>query len=148
MAANTLGSATPRKPVLSVRERKIKDNAADWHNLILKWETLNDAGFATANGIANLKIRLRSEDKTELQSSSPASREDTDKTLPEYSKELETLCEELQTTLEALAKIQIKMEKLSSTTKGVYELENYHYRDGRPRPPLFHTWPTAHFSDM
>lgn len=46
----------------------------------------------------------RSEDKTELQGSSPASGEDADKTLPEYSKELETLCEELQTTLEALVR--------------------------------------------
>ncbi|XP_059230012.1 cyclin-dependent kinase 2-interacting protein [Mustela nigripes] len=148
MAANTPGSATPRKPVLSVSARKIKDNAADWHNLILKWETLNDAGFATANSIANLKTRVRSEDKTELQGSSPASGEDAEKTLPEYSKELEALCEELQTTLEALAKIQMKMEKLSLTTKGVCELENYHYRDGRPRPPLFHTWPTAHFYEV
>ncbi|XP_045633145.1 cyclin-dependent kinase 2-interacting protein isoform X2 [Ursus americanus] len=142
--ANTVGSTTPRKPVLSVSARKIKDNAADWHNLILKWETLNDTGFATANSIANLKIRL-CEDETELQGSSPASREGADKTLPEYSKELEMLCEELQTTFDALAKIQMKMEKLSSTTKGVCELENYRCADGRPQPPLFHTWPTTHF---
>ncbi|KAM8948131.1 cyclin-dependent kinase 2-interacting protein [Lycaon pictus] len=148
MAANTLGGTTLRKPVLSVSARKIKDNAADWHNLILKWETLNDTGFATANKIANLKISLWSEDKTELQSSSPASREDADKRLPEYSKELEALCEELQTTYDALAKIQMKMEKLSSTTKGVCELEDYHYRDGRNRPPLFHTWPTAYFYEV
>nr|XP_055160343.1 cyclin-dependent kinase 2-interacting protein [Nyctereutes procyonoides] len=148
MAANTLGGTTPRKPVLSVSARKIKDNAADWHNLILKWETLNDTGFATANKIANLKISLWSEDKTELQSSSPTSREDADKRLPEYSKELEALCEELQTTYDALAKIQMKMEKLSSTTKGVCELEDYHYRDGRHRPPLFHTWPTAYFYEV
>ena len=58
LSAKTLGSATPRKPVLSVSARKIKDNAADWHNLILKWETLNDGGFATANNIANLKMSL------------------------------------------------------------------------------------------
>ncbi|XP_045633148.1 cyclin-dependent kinase 2-interacting protein isoform X5 [Ursus americanus] len=146
--ANTVGSTTPRKPVLSVSARKIKDNAADWHNLILKWETLNDTGFATANSIANLKIRLCSEDETELQGSSPASREGADKTLPEYSKELEMLCEELQTTFDALAKIQMKMEKLSSTTKGVCELENYRCADGRPQPPLFHTWPTTHFYEV
>ncbi|XP_077632612.1 cyclin-dependent kinase 2-interacting protein [Crocuta crocuta] len=148
MAANTLGSATPRKPVLSVSARKIKDNAADWHNLILKWENLNDTGFTTANNIANLKVSLRSEDKTELRSSSPASAENAGRTLPEYSKELERLCEELRTTFEALAKIQMKMEKLSSTTKGICELENYHYGDERQRPPLFHTWPTAHFYEV
>ncbi|XP_012502510.1 PREDICTED: cyclin-dependent kinase 2-interacting protein [Propithecus coquereli] len=101
----TLGIATPRKPVLSVSARKIKDNAADWHNLILKWETLNDAGFTTANNIANLKISL-------------------------------------------LTKIQVKMEKLSSTTKGICELENYHHGEESKRPPLFHTWPTTHFYEV
>lgn len=39
----------------------------------------------------------------------------------------------------------MKMEKLSSTTKGICELENYHYKEERNRPPLFHTWPTAFF---
>ncbi|XP_019494821.1 PREDICTED: cyclin-dependent kinase 2-interacting protein [Hipposideros armiger] len=148
MEAKTLGSATPRKPVLSVSARKIKDNAADWHNLILKWETLSDAGFATANNIANTKISLLSKYKMELESSSPASDENTEKVHPEYSKELEMLCEELQATLDGLTKIQVKMEKLSSTTKGVCELENYHYGQESKQLPLFHTWPTAHFYEV
>ncbi|XP_055274566.1 cyclin-dependent kinase 2-interacting protein isoform X3 [Moschus berezovskii] len=146
LLAKTLGTVTPRKPVLSVSARKIKDNAADWHNLILKWETLNDGGFATANNIANMTISLLSKDKIELASSGLASDNRAEKEQPEYSRELETLCEELQTTLESLTKIQMKMEKLSSTTKGVCELEDYHYGGERGRPPLFHTWPTAHFS--
>ncbi|XP_019602751.2 cyclin-dependent kinase 2-interacting protein isoform X4 [Rhinolophus sinicus] len=145
MDAKTLRSATPRKPVSSVSARKIKDNAADWHNLILKWETLNDAGFATANHIANTKISLLSENKVELESGSLASDEDAEKVHPGYSKELELLCEKLQATLDGLTKIQVKMEKLSSTTKGICELENYHYGEENKRPPLFHTWPTAHF---
>ena len=41
----------------------------------------------------------------------------------------------------------MKMEKLSSTTKGVCELENYHYMEEQKRPLLFHTWPTAHFCE-
>uniref|UniRef100_G1PZ79 Cyclin dependent kinase 2 interacting protein n=1 Tax=Myotis lucifugus TaxID=59463 RepID=G1PZ79_MYOLU len=196
MSAKTLGSATPRKPVLSVSARKIKDNAADWHNLIMKWETLNDAGFATANSIANMKISLLSKDKIELESRSPACDENAEQRPREYSAELDALCEELRATLDGLVrpevpgrvgaawlsghrgrsspltaslgstvnmprlwgpqrllsplssvwtKIQVKMEKLSSTTKGVCELENYHYGQDSSRPPLFHTWPTAHF---
>ncbi|XP_059541852.1 cyclin-dependent kinase 2-interacting protein isoform X1 [Myotis daubentonii] len=145
MEAKTLGSATSRKPVLSVSARKIKDNAADWHNLIMKWETLNDAGFATANNIANMKISLLSKDKIELESRSPACDENAEQRPREYSAELEALCEELRATLDGLTKIQVKMEKLSSTTKGVCELENYHYGQDSSRPPLFHTWPTAHF---
>ncbi|XP_040112833.1 cyclin-dependent kinase 2-interacting protein isoform X4 [Oryx dammah] len=147
MEAKTLGTVTPRKPVLSVSARKIKDNAADWHNLILKWETLNDGGFATANSIANMKISLLSKDKIELVSSGLASDDCAEKEHPEYSRELETLCEQLQATLEGLTKIQMKMEKLSSTTKGVCELEDYHHGEERKRPPLFHTWSTAHFSN-
>ncbi|XP_063096988.1 cyclin-dependent kinase 2-interacting protein isoform X2 [Cavia porcellus] len=146
MEAKPLGAVVPQKPVLSVSARKIKDNAADWHNLIQKWEALNDAGFATANSIANLKISLLSRDKAEPDSSSPASEDDEEKTHPDYDKELETLCEELQATLEGLTKIQVKMEKLSSTTKGICELENYYYGEETRRPLLFHTWPTAHFS--
>nr|KAF6269909.1 cyclin dependent kinase 2 interacting protein [Myotis myotis] len=147
MEAKTLGSATSRKPVLSVSARKIKDNAADWHNLIMKWETLNDAGFATANNIANMKISLLSKDKIELESRSPACDENAEQRPREYSAELEALCEELRVTLDGLTKIQVKMEKLSSTTKGVCELENYHYGQDSSRPPLFHTWPTAHFCE-
>ncbi|KAM5177173.1 cyclin-dependent kinase 2-interacting protein isoform 3-T3 [Callospermophilus lateralis] len=145
MEAKTLRVTTPRKPVLSVSARKIKDNAADWHNLILKWETLSDAGFTTANNIANLKISLLSKDKIELNSSSPASNGNEEKMYPQYDKELEVLCEELQATLDGLTKILVKMEKLSSTTKGICELENYHYGEESARPPLFHTWPTTHF---
>lgn len=147
-SAKTLGSMIPRKPVLSVSARKIKDNAADWHNLILKWETLNDAGFATANNIANLKISLLSKDKIELENSSLASNDNAEKMHPEYSKELEMLCEGLQATLDGLTKIQGKMEKLSSTAKGICELENYHYGEETKRPLLFHTWPTAHFYEV
>nr|XP_020034430.1 cyclin-dependent kinase 2-interacting protein [Castor canadensis] len=148
MEAKTLGIATPRKPVLSVSARKIKDNAADWHNLILKWERLSDAGFTTASSIANLKISLLSKDKIELENNRPASNENDEKTYPEYDTELETLCEELQATLDGLSKIQVKMEKLSSTTKGICELENYHYGEESKQPPLFHTWPTTHFYEV
>ncbi|XP_054989466.1 cyclin-dependent kinase 2-interacting protein isoform X1 [Sorex araneus] len=143
--AKTLGSATPRKPVLSVSARKLKDNAADWHNLILKWETLNDKGFATANSIANLKLSLLDKDKIELEGGGPSYAENAETVFPEYSKELEVLCEELQATLDGLTKIQVKMEKLTSTTRGVCELENYHHGAEGTRPPMFDTWPTAQF---
>uniref|UniRef100_A0A2K5JWL0 Cyclin dependent kinase 2 interacting protein n=1 Tax=Colobus angolensis palliatus TaxID=336983 RepID=A0A2K5JWL0_COLAP len=102
MEAKIVGIVTPRKPVLSVSARKIKDNAADWHNLILKWETLSDAGFTTASNIANLKISLLNKDKIELDSSSPVLKEKEEKVCLEYNEELEKLCEELQATLDGL----------------------------------------------
>nr|XP_036847582.1 cyclin-dependent kinase 2-interacting protein isoform X4 [Manis javanica]XP_036847583.1 cyclin-dependent kinase 2-interacting protein isoform X4 [Manis javanica]XP_036847584.1 cyclin-dependent kinase 2-interacting protein isoform X4 [Manis javanica] len=84
----------------------------------------------------------------ESESSSQAFSENAEKMPPGYCKELEKLCEELQTTFDGLTKIQVKMEKLSSTTKGICELENYHYGEEKKRPPLFHTWPTAHFWEV
>ncbi|XP_012869517.1 PREDICTED: cyclin-dependent kinase 2-interacting protein [Dipodomys ordii] len=146
--AKTPETTTPRKPDLSVSARKIKDNAADWHNLILKWETLSDAGFTTANNIANLKISLLNKEQIELENSNPVFSENEEKRCPEDDKELESLCKELQVTLDGLAKIQVKMEKLSSTTKGICELENYYYGEEHRRPPLFHTWPTTYFYEV
>nr|KAF6271027.1 cyclin dependent kinase 2 interacting protein [Pipistrellus kuhlii] len=104
MEPKTLGSATSRKPVLSVSARKIKDNAADWHNLILKWEALNDAGFATANNIANTKLSLLSQDKIESESRSLSCDENAEQRPREYSAELEALCEELRATLDGLTR--------------------------------------------
>nr|XP_031535270.1 cyclin-dependent kinase 2-interacting protein isoform X2 [Vicugna pacos] len=126
MEAKTLGSTTPKKPVLSVSARKIKDNAADWHNLILKWETLNDGGFATANNIANMKISLLSKDKIELETSSLVSDENAGKICPEYNRELEMLCEELQVTLDSLVHTLPEREEtgwLSSCTETLQPAE-------------------------
>lgn len=49
-------SLTPQASVSPGSARKIKDNAADWHNLMMKWETLNDSGFSAATKIVNMKI--------------------------------------------------------------------------------------------
>uniref|UniRef100_A0A8D0GST9 Cyclin dependent kinase 2 interacting protein n=1 Tax=Sphenodon punctatus TaxID=8508 RepID=A0A8D0GST9_SPHPU len=138
---------TPRRPVLSVSARKIKDNAADWHNLMMKWETLNDNGFATANKIVNVKIATQFKDNNlEIECDSIAS--DSGKQLPDYNEELEQCCTQLLETLENMSKIQMKMEKLSTTTKGICDLETYNYREGASRPPLFHTWPTTYFYEV
>lgn len=36
--------------------RKIKDNAADWHNLMIRWEKLNEEGFILAGNIVELRM--------------------------------------------------------------------------------------------
>ena len=45
-----------RKGNLTGSARKLKDNAADWHNLILKWDRLNDEGSTIATKIVNYRI--------------------------------------------------------------------------------------------
>uniref|UniRef100_A0A4X2K9D6 Cyclin dependent kinase 2 interacting protein n=1 Tax=Vombatus ursinus TaxID=29139 RepID=A0A4X2K9D6_VOMUR len=63
-------------------------------------------------------------------------------------RKLEMLCKELHKTLENLAKLQAKMEKSTSTTKEICNLENYHSGNGNCQTPLFHTWPTTYFYEV
>ncbi|XP_051834295.1 cyclin-dependent kinase 2-interacting protein isoform X1 [Antechinus flavipes] len=147
MDVKNSGIITPKRTILSVSARKIKDNAADWHNLLLKWETFNNVGFSIANKIGNIKISALTEGKVELECNSIASGICSQKAHPKYNEELEMLCKELHDTLANLAKVQMKMEKLTSTTKGICNLENYHHGNGN-QTPLFHTWPTTYFYEV
>uniref|UniRef100_A0A8D0BBK5 Cyclin dependent kinase 2 interacting protein n=1 Tax=Salvator merianae TaxID=96440 RepID=A0A8D0BBK5_SALMN len=139
-------SVTPKTPVLSVSARKIKDNAAEWHNLVMKWEALNDKGFSTATKIVNIKIATESKDgrlETECNTALETKR------LPvplDYNVELELCCTELLTTFENMAKIHQKMERLCSTTKGICELEKFNHQDRKT--PFFHTWSTPYFYEV
>ncbi|XP_066468375.1 cyclin-dependent kinase 2-interacting protein isoform X2 [Tiliqua scincoides] len=141
MAAKSL---SPQAPVLSVSARKLKDNAADWHNLMMKWETLNDNGFSSATKIVNIKIATEfKENKLETECDSVFSESGR---LPlDYNVELESCCAELLGTFENMAKIHQKMEKLCSTTKGICNLETYH---GAYKRLFFHTWPTSYFYEV
>ncbi|KAM7164989.1 cyclin-dependent kinase 2-interacting protein isoform 2-T2 [Macrochelys suwanniensis] len=146
-SAKSPAAVAPKRPVLSVSARKIKDNTADWHNLMMKWETLNNNGFTIANKIVNLKIGTQFKDnKLEIECDNIAS--DCGKLSPDYNEELEMFCAELLGTLENMAKIQLKMEKLCSATKGICDLETYHYENGDCLTPLFHTWPTTYFYEV
>ncbi|XP_071972318.1 cyclin-dependent kinase 2-interacting protein [Engystomops pustulosus] len=131
-------TVTPKKSALTGSARKIKDNAADWHNLMLKWESYNNTAFSAANKIVNLKISSLSTEKM-LLDDTKTPRDSTDK------EELEKLCSELLELFEKQQQIQLKMEKLTSTFKGVCDLEAYQCSGDIPRPILFHTWPTNLF---
>ncbi|KAJ6661932.1 hypothetical protein lerEdw1_013103 [Lerista edwardsae] len=141
MAAKSL---TPHAPVLPVSARKIKDNAADWHNLMMKWETLNNNGFSAATKIVNMKIATEfKEDKLETESDTVIS--ESGRLPQDYNVELESHCAELLGTFENMAKIHQRMEKLCSTAKGICNLETYHH--GTHKTLLFHTWPTSYFCE-
>ncbi|XP_042655127.1 cyclin-dependent kinase 2-interacting protein isoform X3 [Tyto alba] len=146
MAAKSPADGTPRRPVLPVSARKIKDNAADWHNLMMKWERLNDDGFTTANKIINMKISEQFQDnKLEIACDNGAI--ESEKPVPKYNEELDNCCAELLETLKHMRKIQLKMERLTSTTKAICDLEAFHHGAGNCTAPFFHTWPTPYFSD-
>ncbi|CAI9607110.1 unnamed protein product, partial [Staurois parvus] len=138
-AGKSPGCVTPKKTVLTGSTRKVKDNAADWHNVMLKWENLNDSAFGVASKIVNLRISNLSYEKMLADDTLPGNQNVKDK------EELERMCSELVDILESMQQIQMKMEKLTSTFKGVCDLEAFQCRGETPCPVLFHTWPTSLF---
>lgn len=144
MDARSPRSITPKRAAVSGSARKVKDNAADWHNFILKWEKLNDIGFNAANKIVNLKIStLTKDNKLETESDNAIAGNPLTN-----NQELEMFCTELLDTFENMSKLQLKMERLTSTFKGVCNLQSYHHGEDQHTTPLFHTWPTTHFYDV
>ncbi|XP_060789007.1 cyclin-dependent kinase 2-interacting protein isoform X1 [Neoarius graeffei] len=147
-----MNEATPpgRKGNLTGSARKLKDNAADWHNLILKWERLSDEGSTIATKIVNFRLsKDRSVKEPEVmmedQSSSAAPAE---RSAYHSNPELEEECSKLQNVVDKLAHILSKMEKMVSAEKGICELETFQYGEkGRPTP-LFQTWSTSQFAEV
>ncbi|XP_029453843.1 cyclin-dependent kinase 2-interacting protein isoform X2 [Rhinatrema bivittatum] len=145
MEAKSPGFVTPKRPALSVSARKIKDNAADWHNLILKWDSLNDSGFNIANKIVNMKMNSQFRNgKLEIECDSSTAQSGS---ICSDNEELQQGCTELLHTLEKMEKIQMKMEKLSSTVKGICDLETYLHGSVH-KTILFHTWPVTYFYEI
>ncbi|CAM4645031.1 unnamed protein product [Leuciscus chuanchicus] len=143
-------STTPgKKGNLTGSARKLKDNAADWHNLILKWERLNDEGSTIATKIVNLGLNKKSNMESDMVMEGGSSAAgDPSKNLKQSNQELEEECVKLQDVVEKMANILSKMEKMVSDERGICELEAFQYGEkGRPEP-LFHTWPTHQFAEV
>ncbi|XP_060778837.1 cyclin-dependent kinase 2-interacting protein-like [Neoarius graeffei] len=146
-----MNEATPpgRKGNLTGSARKLKDNTANWHNLILKWERLSDEGSTIATKIVNFRLSKESVKEPEFmmedQSSSAAPAE---RSAYHSNPELEEECSKLQNVVDKLAHILSKMEKMVSAEKGICELETFQYGEkGRPTP-LFQTWSTSQFAEV
>lgn len=140
-------SVTSKRPASDLSVRKIKDSAADWHNIMLKWEQLNDSGFTIANKIVNMKLsaQFEHESKLELEQSNIGS--DSRQVPLVFNKELDDCCGELLAVQDTMTKLVSKMEKLCCTIKGICDLEAYHHGDAVQEMPLFHTWPVAYFKE-
>ncbi|KAJ8333334.1 hypothetical protein SKAU_G00422300 [Synaphobranchus kaupii] len=141
-------SASCRKWAVSGSARKLKDNAADWHNLIMKWDRLNDDGSTIANQIVNLKLSKEPVKETDM------AVEDGQTSIAQHAvtgsaagSVLEDRCSALLAILEKMAHLVSKMEKLASSTKGVCELQAFQQERAGVCGPLFHTWPATHFEE-
>ncbi|CAH1790695.1 unnamed protein product [Owenia fusiformis] len=130
-----------RQGNLTGNPRIIKDGAANWHNLIDKWNKLNDQGLAIVNDIANRRLAVIYEAKEGAdggQLSVP----------PPDGAELQELCLKLETVVNSMKGVVKKMSGLTQQFIGVSELEEYTSRQsGIPVEPLFQTLTSVQFSE-
>ncbi|XP_037098324.1 cyclin-dependent kinase 2-interacting protein isoform X1 [Syngnathus acus] len=111
--------------------RKLKDNAADWHNLMLRWEKLNDEGFTIATNIVNAR------------SSSEAA--GTSGNLVVGNLALRKECDKLEDVVNKMAAIVTKMERLMTSQRGLVDLEKFQFGAQGRKVPLFHSWNAKEF---
>ncbi|XP_040916364.1 cyclin-dependent kinase 2-interacting protein [Toxotes jaculatrix] len=135
-------SANRKCSAVTGSARKIKDNAADWHNLMLRWEKLSEDGFNTAANIVNMRISQSSQQQLVDESPSPSS-------LPSApaggAAELQDECHKLQDVIDKMVVVVTKMEHLMTSQRGIQDLEEFHFGPGGRKFPLFHTWNTKQF---
>ncbi|XP_056248953.1 cyclin-dependent kinase 2-interacting protein isoform X1 [Seriola aureovittata] len=128
--------------------RKIKDNAADWHNLILRWEKLNEDGFNVAAYIVNMRLSQNSQLQLVDQSSSPSSPSSASAApaAPAVgAAELQDECCKLQDVVDKMVTVVKKMEQLMTSQRGIQDLEEFQFGPEGRKCPLFHTWNTKQF---
>ncbi|CAN9501905.1 unnamed protein product [Ophioblennius macclurei] len=142
-----IAAATPsnRKSTgITGSSRKVKDNAADWFNLMLRWNKLNDEGFNVATNIVNMKRSQSDERLLVHESSSSAS---SPASLREQSESLQEECNRLQDVVHKMVAIVTKMERLMASQRGLRDLEEFQSATEGRKSPLFHSWTARQFEE-
>lgn len=117
--------------------RKLKDGAADLHNLVVKWNTLQIDGTNIVNEIANIKLErlLCQSDESEDHSSADL--------LPPS---LLPLCDKLTQLLKRMEKVVYRLSGLVSMCHGVEQLECRNQTTEKS-VILFQGWDLKQFED-
>ncbi|XP_054469971.1 cyclin-dependent kinase 2-interacting protein [Anoplopoma fimbria] len=128
--------------------RKIKDNAADWHNLMVRWEKLNEDGFNVAGNMVDIRLRHSQSDLlTAVDESSSPSPSSPLLQQTGGASELQDECCKLQDVVDKMVVVVKKMERLSASQRGVQNLEEFQFGLEGRKYPLFHSWNAKHFSE-
>ncbi|KAM8914184.1 cyclin-dependent kinase 2-interacting protein [Spinachia spinachia] len=144
----TVTQANRKLPAVTGTTRRIKDNAADWHNLMARWEKLNEDGFNVAGNIVAMTLTRPQNDQLLRvdESSTPSS--PSSPSPPSASggaAELHVECCKLQEVIDKMVVIVKKMERLTALQQGVQDLEEFQF--GREGRKLFHSWNAKHFKE-
>ncbi|XP_029282316.1 cyclin-dependent kinase 2-interacting protein [Cottoperca gobio] len=136
----TATSANRKCSAVAGSTRKIKDNAADWHNLMVRWDKLNEDGFSAAANIVNIRLKRSPMDQWLLVDESPSAPSDG-------AAELQDECCKLQVVINKMVVMVTKMECLMTSQRGVQDLEEFQFGAEGRKFPLFHSWSTKKFEE-
>ncbi|KAM4723874.1 cyclin-dependent kinase 2-interacting protein [Anableps anableps] len=144
-----MSSSSTKFSAVTGSARKIKDNAADWHNLMVKWDKLNTDGFQFATNIVNMRNSQKHHQPLEDFPSASASQ-----TFPSAvqqqaaaAAELQEECSKLQAVVDQMVVIVTKMEHLTTIQRGVQDLEEFQFGPEGRTLPLCHSWRTKDFEE-
>nr|XP_057947347.1 cyclin-dependent kinase 2-interacting protein-like [Doryrhamphus excisus] len=91
---------------------------------MLRWEKLNDEGFATVGNIANLRLsNVQTRERSSLQQE----------------------CCKLEDIVHKMEAIVAKMRRLMASQRGLLELEDFQFGPEGRKVPLFLSWSTKQF---
>ncbi|XP_073338993.1 cyclin-dependent kinase 2-interacting protein [Pagrus major] len=138
-------SANRKCSAVTGSARKIKDNAADWHNLMMRWEKLNEEGFDVAGNIVNMRLTRSRSDQLLVDEFSSASSAPSQQT--GGAPELQDECCKLQDVINKMVVVVMKMERLMTSQQAVQDLEEFQFGPEGRKFPLFHSWNTKHFEE-
>ncbi|AWP15946.1 putative cyclin-dependent kinase 2-interacting protein [Scophthalmus maximus] len=133
-------SANRKRSVVTGSARKMKDNAADWHNLMMRWNKLNEDGFNVAEKIVNIRLSQSDQQLLVGESSSSSSAAPAG-----GAAELEDECCKLQDVVNKMVAVVTKMECLMTSQRGIQDLEEFQFGPEGRKVPQFHTWNTKQF---
>ncbi|XP_040055073.1 cyclin-dependent kinase 2-interacting protein isoform X2 [Gasterosteus aculeatus] len=141
----TVSQANRKLPAITGTTRRLKDNAADWHNLMARWEKLNEDGFTVAGNIVAIALTRPTSDQLlgvdESSSPPPPS------PVSGGAAELQDECCKLQDVIDKMVVVVKKMERLTALQQGVQDLEEFQFGLEGRKIPLFHSWNAKHFKE-
>ncbi|KAM6917163.1 cyclin-dependent kinase 2-interacting protein isoform 2-T2 [Lycodopsis pacificus] len=142
----TVTQANRKCSAVTGSTRKIKDNAADWHNLMVRWESLNEDGFNIAGNLVAIRLTRSQSDQLVVvdESSSPSSAPSQQ---TGGAAELHDECCKLQDVIDRMVVVVKKMERLTASQQGFQDLENFQFGLEGRKCPLFHSWTGKHFNE-
>ncbi|KAK5607658.1 hypothetical protein CRENBAI_024019 [Crenichthys baileyi] len=144
-----MSSSNTKFSAVTGSARKIRDNAADWHNLMVRWDKLNNEGFQFATNIVNKRNSQKDHQPLDDFPSASVSQSFPSAVQQQTAgaAELQDECSKLQAVVDQMVVIVAKMEHLMAIQQGVQHLEEFQFGPEGRTLPLCQSWRTKEFEE-